>query len=305
MSDDSNLPRQAWIAAVLSLLCTGLGHLYCGKGLKGLVLFLISLLFTPAVVLMSIAKPTMWILLGIILGALMTVVIYLYAAIDSFRMTRRLNPPYSRREYNHPAIYVLFLLVGVAYPIGSTWILRETVMEAFFVPASSMTPSVLKGDRVLVSKMVARRELPARGETIVFRPPGKREMRYIKRVIGLPGDTVAVQGDDVYVNGKPLERDRVPAARLSAIQRQATGPVFTETNAGHRYRVMLDVQSEARPDFPETTVPEDMIFVLGDNRHRSLDSRNFGCVPAGDLLGPVQYIYWPAETWRRFGVLGG
>ena len=304
MNDHSDLARKPWIAAVLSLLCTGLGHLYCGNGLKGLVLFLVSLLFMPAVVVAALLVPSTSILWGIMLWALAVCGIYLYAIIDAFRVARRLDPPYSKHEYNHPVVYGLFLLVGLTYPIGSAWFLRENVLEAFFIPASSMTPGVLNGDRVLVNKLAARQTLPRRGETVVFRAPQQRNMRYIKRVIGLPGDTVAVRGDETYVNGKKLERDPVPASTLSAIQRQVTGRVFTETNAGYRYSVMLDEQSSAQPDFPEMTVPEDMLFVLGDNRHRSRDSRSFGCVPIGDLIGPLQYVYWPVETWRRFGAIG-
>ena len=304
MNVRTNLTRQPWIAAVLSLLCTGLGHLYCGKGLKGLVLFLVSLLFMPAVVVAALLSPSTSILWGIMLSALAVWGIYLYATIDAFRVARRLDPPYSKHEYNHPLVYGLFLLVGLTYPIGSAWFVRECVLEAFFIPASSMAPSVLNGDRVLVNKLAARQAFPRRGEAVVFRTPQQRDRRYIKRVIGLPGDTVAVRGNDTYVNGKKLERDRVPASALSAIARQAPGRVFAETNAGYRYRVMLDEHPGAPPDFPEMTVPEDMLFVLGDNRHRSRDSRSFGCVPVGDLIGPLQYVYWPMETWRRFGVIG-
>ena len=304
MNHPSALSRQPWIAAVLSLLCTGLGHLYCGKGLKGLVLFLVSLLFTPTVVLASLAGPSTWILWGIICCALASVGIYLYATIDAFCVARHLPQTNSKHEYNHPLVYGLFMLVGMTYPIGSTWFLRDSILEAFYVPASSMTPNILKGDRVLVNKIAIRQALPQRGEIVVFRAPRQRDMRYIKRVIGLPGDTVAVRADDVYLNGKKLERTDVPASSLSAIQQQVTGGVYAETNSGCRYRVMLDQQSAVRTDFPEMTVPEDMLFVLGDNRRQSRDSRDFGCVPVGDLIGVMQYVYWPAGTWRRLGRVG-
>src|SRR5262249_16768256 len=110
-----------------------------------------------------------------------------------------------------------------------------------------------------------------------------------------------LRANEVYVNGKKLEYERVPASSLSAIHDQLTGKVFQETNAGSRYRIMLG-GSTAPADYPESQVPEGNCFVLGDNRDDSLDSRGLGFVPLGDILGVVQYIYYPAETWARFGV---
>jgi signal peptidase I len=305
MTNQSGLTRQPWVAAVLSLMCTGLGHLYCGNVAKGLILFLVSLLFAPTVVLAALATPSTAVLWGIFICAVSVWAVYLYATVDAFRVARRLDGPYTKRDYNHVAVYGLFVLVGVIYPVGSALLVRETVFEAFFVPARSMSPSVRQGDRVLANKLASRGAPPDRGKVVVFRAPGQREMRYIKRVIGLPGDTVSLLGDDVYVNGKKLERDRVPPSRLSPMQAQVAGQVFTETSSGARYLVMLDEQTGASTDFSEITVPEDTVFVLGDNRHHSRDSREFGCIPVGDLLGTVQYIYWPAESWGRLGRLDG
>lgn len=305
MNEPSDLTRQPWIAAVLSLLCTGLGHIYCGHTVKGLILFLVSLLFMPMVVLAAWAGPATWVLWLILIAALGVWGVYLFAVLDAYRVARPVPSPYSLHSYNHPVVYGLFVLIGVIYPVGSAILVRDSVLEAFYIPTSSMTPSFLNGDRVLVNKIAGRRGTPGRGEVIVFRPPGQRDMRYIKRVIGLPGDTVGLRGDDLYVNGRKLQRDRVPSSQLTTIPRQATGRVLAETNAGKRYLVMFDPDSGSRPDFPTTTVPEDRVFVLGDNRHKSRDSRDFGSVPIGDILGPVQYVYWPAEAWWRFGVVTG
>jgi signal peptidase I len=104
----------------------------------------------------------------------------------------------------------------------------------------------------------------------------------------------------VYVNGKKLERERVPVSSLAKIQNQVDGIVYVEVNAGRRYRIMLGAD-ESPPDYPETKVPEETCFVLGDNRDNSTDSRSFGFVPLGELLGYVQYVYYPAESWTRFG----
>lgn len=302
MNDMPIHSRQTWVALVLSLLCTGLGHVYCGRVVKGLVLFLVSLLFWPFVALASLAGPATWILSAIVVGAFAVAGIYLYAAIDAFRWAKKLRAHYEPREYNYGVVYVLFVLVGVIYPIGSATLVRANVLEAFFIPTSSMTPNILKNDRVFVNKLAFHDSPLRRGHVIVFRAPGQRAQRFVKRVIGLPGDTVAIRGNEVHINGKKLKRERLPTSYLADMGVEVSGKVYDETNSGGRYMVILGAGNSVREDYPETIVPDDKVFVLGDNRDKSRDSRDFGCVPLGDVLGPIEYIYLPAVTWRRFGV---
>jgi signal peptidase I len=301
MSQTSPTRRQPWVALVLSLFCTGLGHTYCGRIVTGLVLFLAFLLFAPAIVLAAFLSPSTTVLIGILLAVLAALGIILFAAGDAYRVARQASETYERREYNQPIVYALFILVGVTYPVGMVSYLRANFFEAFYIPTASEVPNVLPGDHVLVNKVALQFRYPQRGDVIVFHKPGDRQYTYVKRVIGLPGDKVAARGDKVYVNGKPLERDPVPADSLAAIQGLIEGPVYYETNAGRRYMIMLGPVSEPIPAFAERKVPEGTCFVLGDNRNRSLDSRGFGFVPLGDILGLLQYIYCPAETWIRFG----
>src|SRR5262249_37047385 len=110
-----------------------------------------------------------------------------------------------------------------------------------------------------------------------------------------------VRNNEVYVNGKKLERDRVPAASLPGSPADIDGHVFSESNAGSRYRIMLAPVPRAIPDFAQRKVPEGTCFVLGDNRNRSSDSREFGFVPLGGIIGLVQYIYLPADGLGRCG----
>ena len=111
--------------------------------------------------------------------------------------------------------------------------------------------------------------MPERGDVVIFRAPAGAGQNWIKRVIGLPGDRVAVRGGEVFVNGKKLERDRVPDSHLAALGKQVRGEVYAESLAGRRYLIQLGGGDEKAADFPEKTVPEGCYFLLGDNRDSS------------------------------------
>ncbi len=299
---DPQTRRSPWSAAALSLVSTGLGHVYCGRIVRGLGLFCASLLFAPLVFALALAPPSTPALAALLLAAAAVIGLYLFAALDAWRLARACPGPFTPRDYNHPAVYVLLGLVGLIYPAATLVYLRGHVLEPFYVPSSDMAPTVLNGDRILANKLALASSMPDRGDVVVFRAPGRPGLSWIKRVIGLPGDRVAVRGGEVFVNGKKLERDRVPDSHLSAVGGQLRGEVYAEYHGGRRYLIQLGGGAKAA-DFPEKAVPEGCYFLLGDNRDRSLDSRGLGFIARGDIVGGVAYVYLPAESWGRFGVL--
>ena len=107
----------------------------------------------------------------------------------------------------------------------------------------------------------------------------------------------------MFVNGQKLPREPAPRASLGAAAQEVRGELFEETNAGRRYRILLAAGTKPLPDYPTAKVPDGMCFVLGDSRNNARDSRTMGFVALGDVLGEVQYRYWPAATWARFGVV--
>jgi signal peptidase I len=302
MNSDRTAGREPWLAVALSLFAPGVGQIYCGEIVRGLVLFLASLMFIPLVVLAALSPPATPVLVALLLTALFVLGAYFYAVLGAYRSACKLREHYEPREYNRPLVYVLFLLVGVLYSVGGAWCLPQ-VFEAFYLPTESMAPTFLVGDHVLADKLSFRRVLPKRGDVVVFRVPRKPGTTWIKRVIGLPGDTVEVKDGEVFVNGKRLERDRVPASSFGGIAGIPEGQVFVESNAGSRYLILIG--KEKNPDYTKTIVPEGGFFVLGDHRDRSLDSRDpeLGFVPLGNILGNAPYIYYPAGSWDRFGAV--
>src|SRR4029077_4633844 len=142
--------------------------------------------------------------------------VYVFAVVDAFRLARRGRDLFQSMDYNHPLVYALFILVGLTYSAGGLYFLRSNVFEAFAIPTASEVPTLLPGDRILVNKTTYQRRFVRRGDEVVFRLPSEPGLRWAKRVIALPGDTVEVKDNEVFVNGQKLPREPAPRASLGA-----------------------------------------------------------------------------------------
>jgi signal peptidase I len=180
--------------------------------------------------------------------------------------------------------------------------LRRKVVETFNTSAQSMSPTLLLGDHFFVVKDLATRA-PERGDVIVFEY--KEGQNLVKRVVGLPGDHLVIKGDEVTVNGVPVLN--VPAGEVVLGDQQDGKPPIRgegsrETLGGHTFTVLRT----AEPPQDETLVVDvasDQVFVLGDNRHNSFDSRRIGPIDFSKIRGRLTVIYWssagPHIRWER------
>jgi signal peptidase I len=191
-------------------------------------------------------------------------------------------------------------------PLNLLWALayRAAFVEAYKFPTGSMEDTILRGDQILAVKWAygwrepvlghvifgARR--PKRGELVVFRFPEDRSRPFVKRLIGLPGETVAIRDKKVFINGSPLDE---PYARFLEPPIRVGDPEY-----GFR--------GEAKRDnWGPQVVPAGQLFVLGDNRDNSRDSRFWGFLPQDDLLGLGTVVYWssdPEGGWIRWDRIG-
>jgi len=286
-----------WVAAALSMLCTGLGQIYCGRGARGLAMFGATLLFGPLVIAAMLFGTSLGGLVLLLATVLAVTAVYIGSVINAHRLAKQLaGQPFAQRRYNRPAVYWLMALASVPATFGVAMLLRANVVGAYYIPASSMAPTLLNGDRILVNKLdIATRELH-RGDLAVFHNPKNREQTFVKRVIGLPGDTVELKRGAVLINGVALRREAVDDAKPS----DRTPRPFYEWSDAHRYQVLVG-DADENADFAPQTVPEGSFFMLGDHRGLSHDSRKIGPISRSDLVGIVTWIYSPAGSWERFG----
>jgi signal peptidase I len=286
-------------AIILSVAATGLGHIYCGRLLKGLILFFAGFAFAPIIVItaQNAASPSM---LALVIASLLLLAgIFIYALIDAGLLARKIGPDYQIKEYNRWYIYLLFIVVALSYPTNLASSIRENVLQAFKIPAQTMAPGILRGDRVLLNKAIYKIKAPARGDVVIFVYPDDRRLYYLKRIVALPGDTVEIRDNKLLINDQPLVYMEIKPRPAMNFDPGEMIQTLEEDNNGHRYPILTD--STQAQNLPKTTVPHGTCFVLGDNRSHSKDSRTFGPIPLADVKGRVEYIYWPAGNWSRFG----
>ena len=298
--DATALPsRRIPLAAVLlSIAATGVGHLYCGRLVKGLVLFFLSFAFAPLIVLAAGQSSSDWMLVLVIGSLVLMLGVFVYAVVDAGLLARRHGEDYRLKEYNRWYLYLLLIMVSLTYPTNLASSIREHVLHAFKIPSASMVPSLMPGDYILLNKAIYKIRMPRRGDVVVFVNPNDRRLYFIKRIAALAGDSIALRGGVVHINGKPLDSRPMSSEETPHFLPQAGARILEETAQGVAYPILVD---ENITDMEEVLVPNGHCFVLGDNRGDSRDSRHIGPVPLADVRGRLAYIYWPAKSWKRWG----
>lgn len=198
---------------------------------------------------------------------------------------KEIAPPKSRLRENVEALILAILLA---------LFIRTFIVQAFKIPSGSMKQTLQIGDHILVNKFIYGVKLPyfnttiipykkpQREDIIVFKFRQEPEKDFIKRTIGVPGDVIEILNKEVYVNKKRMEQDYA---------------VYTDLH-------IIPKAMQPRDNFGPVTVPEDSIFVMGDNRDHSYDSRFWGFVDMKDVKGKAIIIYWSWDN-DNFGVRWG
>jgi signal peptidase I len=308
--------RNPILAVLLSVAATGLGHIYCGRMLKGLILFFAGFVFAPIIVVAA-QNAASTVTLALVIASVMVMLgIFVYALVDAGLLARRRCAGYTLKEYNRWYIYLIFIVVSVSYPANLSYSIRDHLLQAFKIPSQHMAPSILSGDRIFLNKAVYKIRSIQRGDVVIFPHPDDRRLYFMKRIVALPGESVAIRDNVLYINDQPLAYEPAALDPDLNFSPEAGTRIVTEVNGSRRYPVIINV---ANPDnVPKIVVPHGQCYVLSDNRlmgipndrpavgpiPRSGDSRHLGPIPLADIKGRLDYIYWPVQSWKRFGKFG-
>ncbi len=271
--------RRPWLAAIANLAVAPVGHVYAGAPLRGVLLYLASGTLVAGAYLASIRVSS-----AAALVALLLVIAagYFALVVDGLIVARRANP-YRLRSYNRWYVYVSLAIVLASAQELARPMLRSAV-QAFKIPSRSMIPTLLIGDHVLADMRAYHDRPPDRGEMIVFDYPVDPAKVFMKRVIGLPGETIEIRDKAVFIDGSPLDEPYV--AHVEGANPSTLSP---------------------RDNFGPLEIPTGSYFVMGDNRDRSYDSRFWGPVAGAAIHGRIHVIYWSWSSddtsvrWDRIG----
>ena len=269
-------PKEPLIAVMLSVILSGLGQIYVGRIKRGIVLFCIPLIVVipgflymvnPATKISNSLAGYAIILAIVGFAYSIYVIVDAYICAKNFNVKNNLTRNISIGKRILLILGILFFLfvISPSQLIGSY--VKSNVIEAYKIPSGTMMPTLMIGDRIFVNKTIYKQSEPKRGDVAVFIAPDKFDKNYIKRVVGLPGETIEIKDGKALINGVVI-----------------TEPAVFRKN--HYY----NAGEYAKAGQP-VKIPEDSYFVLGDNSGASKDSRYLGFIPRKSFIGKATKIF--------------
>jgi signal peptidase I len=252
--------KKSLLALFWSILAPGLGHVYLGKIKRAVIIFICTLIIQGPqfyyLIYPNNNGPLE--LLKILFG-----ILYIYSAIDAFRISNRTEgSTYWKRCL---AVYLLLLFIA----FGMAIYIRTFYYQPFKVPSAAMSPTIIVGDQVMVNKSIYKTEDPQRGDIVIFIYPKEPSKNFIKRIVGLPNEALEIKDGTILINGIPVTQPEV-FKKLFYLNR---GDYGAEGQVVH--------------------IPPGYVYVLGDNSGSSYDSRYWGFIPRGNILGKAYKIFAP------------
>ncbi len=265
--------RNPIIASFLAIIGPGLGQIYNGQIKKGITFYFVSYLLLFLLPLTGLQYRFYGLLLFVGVGILFV----LYIMGDGLIVALK-TKEVTLKWYNRWYFYLLFALLTIGVSSITEDFVENKILgiKTYKVSVGTMMPSLMSGDRIMVNQKHYKSNKPQRGDIVVFKYPKDPSREFIKRIVAVGGDVIKSKNKVIYVNAKPINE-----------------PYIQLSDTGNNL--------EQRDNFGPHFIPKGKLFVMGDNRDQSYDSRFFGFVGIEKLRGKALYIYW-SKNKNRIGM---
>lgn len=300
-------PRRPWLAALLALVCGGLGHLYAGRPVEAIAIQALSLASAAALALAMRVGPG-----AAAAAALAALAVWVGQAAHAAARARRAAAE-PRRASSRPLALIGFYAATVVVSLGVAPLLTARSARTVYAPAGSMLPTIQPGDYLAVA---AGTPSSLRGAVVVFAAPASLpagragSTQLLKRVVAVGGDAVELRDGALWVNDAPVPRRPAPGPCRYAVRPEGGAWTerpcldFVETLEERTFHTLCTPDLPCG-DVPRQVVPAGYVWLAGDHRDHSADSRVFGPVAEGAILGEVRWVvlsWGPAGLrWNRTG----
>ncbi len=282
MNEKTNMkPKEPLLAVLLTCILGGLGHIYAGRYYRGLLVFCIPSILCILVFLYMLNPNTTISLAAVVTIIVALLLLAIYLIVDSYQCVKNFNQLHGLNRQITLKKKV-FLVIGILFVVftfnpvqllswGAAYYIKKNYVQSFKILSGAMRTTLLEGDRFFVDKRIYKNSDPQRGDIMVFVYPQDRKRDFVKRVVGLPNETVEIKAGVILINGIPLTEPEFFKGKY-----YYNGGEFGEKDQ-------------------KVTVPENSYFVLGDNSMSSHDSRYWGFVDRKDVIGKAYKIFYPFE----------
>lgn len=271
--------RNPTISGILSLIQPGVGQLYNGEVKKSIL----HLILPMVIIFIIYFSPLIKFKGGFYIALISVFLFRIYSLIDASRISDGYKD-YELRKFNNVGIYLL-LIFGWGFLSGFVMNKTKTFSsyKSFKIPTPSMENTLLIGDFLIADSKYYNTNLPSVGEVVLFYPPNESNVPYIQRVMGTAGDTVKIDSGKIYLNGELILIPETQTRTLSALPDSAHNDPEIYLKKGNA------------DYWGPYVVPENKVFLIGDNRDNSFDSRFFGFVENDKVFGKPLYIWYSHE----------
>jgi len=290
--------RRPLVALFAGLLLPGLGQVYNGEPARGAALLFSVAMLLPSAAWLALHGPRSLLSLVIVVGVLASLAIYIYSIKAAYRTAAKLRDGFVPGPWNRGTVYFVLFVFGHLFVLSPlAGYAKGHLIETFKVPSASMLPTIMPGDRFFADKRVGH---PGgvklrRGAIAVFLYPNDRTTLFVKRIIGLPGDRVELDGTSVKVNGREIRGEELRDLGDAALNRLLDDhQAFRESSDQGGYTVLW--RKDGKREQLSLMVPNGQVFVLGDNRDTSHDSRHFGTLPIADVTAVARQVWYSADA---------